>query len=54
MEEGIQILEDLAQLSQNAYDVTMELAMAYRQNKNYKQYNKYLGTIMSKPNYLYK
>ena len=36
LDEGIAILEDLAQLSQNAFDVTMELAMAYRQHKNYK------------------
>jgi len=42
MEEGIQILEELAMLSQNAYDITMELAMAYRQNKSYKQsFDKY-------------
>ncbi len=36
MEEGIQILEDLVMLSQNAYDITMELAMAYRQHKNFR------------------
>ncbi len=36
LDEGIQILEDLVMLSQNAYDVTMELAMAYRQHKNFK------------------
>lgn len=42
LEEGILIWEDLAMLSQNAFDVTMELAMAYRQNKSYKQsYEKY-------------
>ncbi len=36
LDEGIKILEDLVMLSQNAFEVTMELAMAYRQHKNFK------------------
>ncbi len=37
LDEGIHILEDLVMLSQSAFDVTMELAMAYRRNKNFKE-----------------
>lgn len=33
--DGIKILEELVMLSQNAYEVTMELAMAYRQNRSF-------------------
>ena len=42
LEEGIVILEDLANLSQNAYEIAMDLAMAYRQNKKFKlSFDKY-------------
>ena len=36
-EEGIAILEDLAMLSQNGFDVTLELADAYIQRKEYEK-----------------
>ncbi len=35
VQEGILILEDLALMSQNGFDVTIELAKAYIQNKEY-------------------
>lgn len=41
--EGISILEDLAMMSQNAFDVTLELSDAYIQQKEYqKALDKYL------------
>ncbi|MBR1776520.1 tetratricopeptide repeat protein [bacterium] len=43
VQEGILILEDLVLMSQNAFDVTVELAKAYIQNKEYqKALDKYL------------
>lgn len=36
-EEGVAILEDLAMLSQNGFDVTLELADAYIQRKEYEK-----------------
>lgn len=43
MNEGVAILEDLAMLSQNAFDVTLELADAYIQTKEYqKAIDKYM------------
>lgn len=42
-EEGIKILEDLVMMSQNSYDVTVELAKAYIAQKEYeKALDKYL------------
>ena len=43
VQDGILILEDLVLMSQNAFDVTVELAKAYIQNKEYqKALDKYL------------
>lgn len=43
LQEGILILEDLVLMSQNAFDVTVELAQAYIKNKEYKKaLDKYL------------
>lgn len=46
MAEGIAILEDLAMMSQNGFDVTLELADAYIQTKEYKKaLEKYLQLL---------
>ena len=46
MTEGIAILEDLAMMSQNGFDVTLELADAYIQTKEYKKaLEKYLQLL---------
>lgn len=46
MPEGISILEDLAMMSQNGFDVTLELADAYIQTKEYKKaLEKYLQLL---------
>ena len=37
MGEGISILEDLVMMSQNGFDITLELADAYIQNKDYQK-----------------
>ena len=43
IQEGILILEDLVLMSQNAFDITLELAEAYIANKDYKKaLDKYL------------
>lgn len=43
MSEGVAILEDLAMLSQNGFDITLELADAYIQTKEYqKAIDKYM------------
>ena len=48
MGEGVAILEDLAMLSQNGFDVTLELADAYIQTKEYQKALERYNILMDK------